>query len=142
MRLTQEEKEGRARHLEAIKKMDDDALLIAYAFGTATYPNIDVYDPLVRAVLEGRLLTKIAEGTERLALINEQSTIEVKRLVASSLTIERLTKWLVGLTVVLGVLTLVLALDVGNKVRKEYFSPTPLVTAPQTPSLPPRKSYQ
>lgn len=118
--------------------MDDDALLIAYSYGTNNYPNIDAYDPLVKAVLEGRLLTEIAKGTDNLALINQQSTVEIKHLVASSLTVEKLTKWLVGLTVVLGALTLLLVLDVANRVRQEYFSPVPQLTAPQEPTLPPR----
>jgi len=46
MQLTPAERESRQRQLQAIKKMDDDALLIAYSYGTNNYPNIDAYDPV------------------------------------------------------------------------------------------------
>jgi hypothetical protein len=124
-------------HINAVRKLDDDSLLVALNYGY-TDPTLDRNDPVVRAIIEGRLLTKIAEETKQLAHINQESKVELRRLVDSSLVIERLTKWLVGLTVVLGFLTLVLVLDVGNKFRQEYFSEPPRLTAPQTPTLPPR----
>jgi hypothetical protein len=87
--------------------------------------------------LEGAT-TKVHQEVATLTRISEQSTLEVKRLVVSSLTIEKLTKWLVGLTVVLGILTLVLVTDVGIKFSHEYLSPPPQLTAPQTQARPPR----
>jgi len=129
--------ENVARHIAAIQALGDDQLLLAYSNGYRN-PNLDAYDPLVKAVIEGRLLTKIAGGTERLAVINEQSTLEVKRLVDSSLRIERLTKWLVGLTIVLAILTLILCMDVGNRLMKEYYSEPPPPSAPRTPPPPAR----
>jgi hypothetical protein len=134
--MSPEQREGVLRHIKAVKALDDDTLLLALNAGY-TNPNLDRNDPIVRAEIEGRLLTNIAEGTRELARINEESKVELKRLVDSSLVIERLTKRLVLMTVVLGLLTLALALDVVNKFRLEYFSPLPLPSAPQTPSRPP-----
>ena len=81
---------------------------------------------------------RVHEGVAALAIISEQSKVEVKRLVVSSLTVERLTKRLVWLTVVLAVLTSALVLDVGNKFRQEYFSELPPPSAPRSPIPPPR----
>jgi hypothetical protein len=135
--MNEENEENVARHIAAIQALGDDQLLVAYSNGYWN-PNLDPYDPLVKAVIEGRLLTKIAAGTERLAAINERSTFEVKRLVGSSLRIERLTKWLVGLTFVLAILTLVLCVDVSNRLMKEYYSQPPPPSAPRMP-LPPAR---
>lgn len=79
--------------------------------------------------LEGLTATLITETG------NVRSQVVV--LTASSHNIERLTKWIIWLTVVLGILTLILVLDVGNKIRLEYFSEPPQLSAPQTPILPP-----
>ena len=80
--------------------------------------------------LEGLTATLITETG------NVRSQVVV--LTASSHNIERLTTWIIWLTVVLGILTLILVLDVANKFRQEYFSEPPRLTAPQTPTLPPR----
>ena len=109
------------------------------------------YEPRARSELGRRQAAEIArllatlevatnrvhQETTNLARIGETSAIEVKRLVTSSLVIERLTKWLVGLTVVLSILTLVLVMDVAVKFTHDYFSPLPQLTTPQTPTRPP-----
>jgi hypothetical protein len=53
-------------------------------------------------------------------------------IVKSSHKIESLTKWLIGLTVALGLLTLILAIDVGLKYFPEHLQ----LTVPQTPPRP------
>lgn len=117
--MSPEQKEESQRLVDAVNALDDNTLLIALVYGR-TYPNLERNSPLVRAVLENRLLTKISQETKQLTRINEESKLELKRLVDSSLVIEGLTRWLVGLTVALGILTLFLVLDVGNKFRLEY----------------------
>jgi hypothetical protein len=69
-------------------------------------------------------------------LITETANVhaQVVVLTKSSHNIEWLTKWLIGLTVVLGFLTLMLAVDVGLKYIPERLQ----LTAPQTPPLPAR----
>lgn len=69
-------------------------------------------------------------------LIQETANVhgQVVVLTTSSHNIERLTKWLIWLTVALGILTLVLAMDVGLKYVPEHLE----LTAPQTPVHPPR----
>ena len=74
------------------------------------------------------------------ALIAETADVrsQVVVLTASSHNIERLTKWLIGLTIVLGILTMVLAADVVLKYLPEHLQ----LTAPQTPPLPAPQSRQ
>ena len=62
----------------------------------------------------------------------------LKDIHTSSRNLEKLTARLINWTIVLAVLSVVLALDVGNNVRKEYISEPPRLTAPQTPVPPPR----
>jgi len=78
------------------------------------------------------------------ALIAETANVhrQVVVLTASSHNIEWLTKWLIWLTVALGLFTLALVADVGNKFRLEYFSELPPPPAPQTPPLPVPQSRQ
>src|ERR1017187_151610 len=116
--------EARRRHIKQGEALSDEELLIALKYGYHG-PHLDVNEPVARAILESRLLARIAEQTKELTKINEESKVEIKHLLKSSLVIESLTKWLVGLTVVLGLLTLALVLDVANKFRLEYFSPLP-----------------
>jgi hypothetical protein len=73
------------------------------------------------------------------SLITETSNVHSQTVVLteSSHNIERLTKWLIGLTIVLGLLTLVLAADVALKYVPEHPQPT----APQTPPLPAPQSH-
>jgi hypothetical protein len=70
------------------------------------------------------------------ALITETANVrsQVVILTASSHNIEKLTKWLIGLTVVLGILTAILAFDVALKYVPEHLP----LTAPQTPVPPVR----
>ncbi len=112
--------------LKLLGALDTNTLLVALKFGYRD-PNLDINEPLVKAILESRLLTTISKETKELGRINEESKTEIKLLVRSSLVIETLTKRLVWLTVVLGLLTLILVLDVANKVRQEYFSEPPLI---------------
>jgi hypothetical protein len=86
-------------------------------------------------------ITALNESSAKLegltsTLISETANVhnQVVVLTASSHNIERLTKWLIGLTFVLGILTLVLALDVGLKYVPEHLQ----LTGPQTPVPPPR----
>lgn len=132
---------------ENIKAYSETKLLYAMELNRG-----GVYETWARTELQRRqsaeinaLLTTLETATKQvhqeiviLAGISENSALEVRRLVASSLTIEKLTKWLVGLTVVLGILTLVLVVDVGIKFHHEYLAPLPPPTAPQTPTRPPR----
>jgi hypothetical protein len=132
---------------ETIKTYSEAKLLYAMQLNRG-----GVYDAWARAEIQRRQSTEIStllaaletatkqvhQETVILARISENSALEVRRLVVSSLTIEKLTKWLVGLTVVLGILTLVLVVDVGIKFHHEYLAPLPPPTAPQTPTHPPR----
>ena len=135
-KMTPEQKQGWLEHVQAVKALDDDTLLAALYFGYRN-PNLDPNSSLVKGVLESRLLTKISDGTKELAQINDESKVQILRLVKSSLIIESLTKWLVGLTVVLAFLTLALVVDVGIKFQHEYYSRLPQLSVPQTPGRPP-----
>jgi hypothetical protein len=94
---------------------------------------IEATSEVVKAV---ETLTQSSSKLESLTstLITETANVhnQVVILTGSSRNIERLTKWLIGLTVVLGVLTFVLALDVGLKYAPDHLQ----LTSPQTPSLP------
>jgi len=69
------EQEGSLRHIKQIQALDGDEILIAYCNGYHN-PNLDPYDPIVKAVLEGRLLTRIAAGAENLALIANRAQLK------------------------------------------------------------------
>ena len=126
MNETPEEKEGRRRHLEAIKKLDDDELLTAYAYGYRN-PNLDWGDPVVKAVIDTRLATRIAAGTRAIADITDSSRAEVKRLANSSDGLESLTKTLKNLTSALIFLTVLAApVPFGIEVWKAYHEPITL----------------
>jgi hypothetical protein len=62
MRPAEEEKKVRHRQLEAIRRMDDDTLLMAHAYGYQD-PNIDTGNIPVNAALESRLLTRLSDQT-------------------------------------------------------------------------------
>jgi hypothetical protein len=49
---------------------------------------------------------------------------QLSSIIHSSNNLEKLTSRLIWLTVILSLLTAVLVLDVGNRFREEYFSPT------------------
>ena len=89
------------------------------------------------ALMQSSELSTLDVDVKALGQTSQQMADSVKQLVVSSLTIEKLTKWLVGLTVVLGVLTLALVMDVTVRFTHEYFSPLPQLSAPQRPTRPP-----
>jgi len=89
------------------------------------------------AVMQSSSLSALDIDVKALGQTSQQMAGSVKELLVSSRTIEGLTKWLVALTVVLGILTLVLVIDVGIKFSHEYYSPPPQLSEPQTPSRPP-----
>jgi hypothetical protein len=77
------------------------------------------------------------DHSDQLALLN----VEIQKrqfgvLINSSKSLEQLTRRLIWLTVVLSILTLVLVVDVANKLKEEYLSEHLQLTAPQTPPLP------
>jgi hypothetical protein len=137
MRETPQEKEGKHRHLEAIKGLEDDTLLLAYAFGRTTYPNVDVADVLVKAVIDTRLATRIVEGTKQITSTTEQ-------LVKSSDRLETLTDKLKSLTWVLIIFAVVQIVIAGVQTWKMFQPEKPIQVvvqppqspAPQTPTLP------
>jgi hypothetical protein len=131
MNPTDAEKEGRRRQLEAIKKLDDSELLMAYAYGYKN-PNLDWGDPVVKVVIDTRLATRIAEGTKAIAEITKASRTELTRLVDSSDRLEGLTKTLKHLTWVLIVLTvLAVVVPIGIEIWHAYHEPqTVPVSAP------------
>src|ERR1035441_6991902 len=96
--------ENAERHLAAILRLPEDEQLLAFARGH-TNPNLDPYDPIVKAAIESRLLGRIANETKELARITEESRTQVTRLVDSSKSIEMLTTKLNRLTWTLIVMT-------------------------------------
>ena len=125
---------------ENIKSYSEAKLLYAMTLNKG-----GVYDAWAMNELQRRHFAHLSNLIGNLAEINDKSAQEVKRLVESSLTIEKLTKRLVQLTkrlvfltVALSFLTLVLVVDVAIKFQHEYFSPPPPLTAPQTPTPTPR----
>jgi hypothetical protein len=90
-------------------------------------------------------IKRLADSSARIqnltsTLIAETGNVhsQVVVLTASSHNIEKLTKRLIGLTIVLGILTLVLAADVALKYVPEHLP----LTAPQTPPRPAAQSRQ
>ena len=88
--MNQEQRRNVLDQINAIRKLDDDSLLVTLYYGY-TNPNLDRNDPAVRTIIEGRLLEKIAQETKELGRINEESKVELKHLVDSSRVIEKLT---------------------------------------------------
>jgi hypothetical protein len=145
-------KEDIQRQINAIKALSDDDLWEAYYYGYRN-PNLDSHDSVVKAVIESRFLTRIADETKlldasikALGVINTLSATEVHRLADSSDKLERLTRTLRNLTWVLILLTVITAIiPIGIEIWKAsssgvpliQFSPPPPRSAPQRPALPP-----
>jgi hypothetical protein len=115
------DRENIERHIAAIFRLPDDEQLLAYARGH-TNPNLDPYDPIVKAAIESRLLGRIANETKELARITEDSRTQVARLVDSSKSIEMLTTKLNHLTWTLIVMTGVM-LVIGSVQTWKLFMP-------------------
>lgn len=62
MYFDKEEVEGRKRQLAALRKLGDDDLLIAYAYGFKD-PNVDSGDTLTKAVLDTRISMRMEKLT-------------------------------------------------------------------------------
>jgi hypothetical protein len=81
------------RQIKAIQKLDDEQILIAYSSGY-TNPNIDAYNPVVKIVLEGRLLTRVASETNSLAIQVERLSVSSERMELLTKAVKRWTVWL------------------------------------------------
>jgi hypothetical protein len=64
--MTPDERGVIERTITALKNMSDDELLVVFLGGNLGNPNVDRFDPVVKAVIEGRLLSTIADGTHKL----------------------------------------------------------------------------
>lgn len=127
------------RQIAAIRKLTDDELWLAY-WGGYKDPNVDAYDPITKAVIESRLLSKIADETRDLARLTQDGQRQVIRLAESSERIESLTDRLNKLTWMLIALTTI-AIFIGAVQTWKMFMPEPpdikiLATPPAPPSLP------
>jgi hypothetical protein len=131
------DRENNQRHIAAIRKLSDDELLFALANGY-TNPNLDPYHPLVKAVIESRLLCRIADETKELARITDHSRTQVIRLADSSDRIEALTTKLNCLTLILIVLTGVMLVIGAVQTWKLFMPEVPTLQIQTTPPAPPQ----
>jgi hypothetical protein len=121
-----EQEENALRWVTAVQSLTDEQLWIAYSNGY-TNPNVDAYHPVVKAVLEGRLLTRIADETEALAT-------GVRRLSDSSDRMERLTKILTRWTVWLTMFAIIQIVFIGVQTWKMFQPERPVQIVVSTPS--------
>lgn len=104
-----QEKETRLNHLRSVRALSDEDLQYAYAWGW-TDPNLDMYDPIVKAILEERLLMRIGDLTQRQTFAIGNVETAISKLTSSSEELERLTIRLNYLTIVLVILTVIAVL--------------------------------
>jgi hypothetical protein len=138
MMFTPEQIALRKKHIESIQEFDDQTLLYAYSWGHLD-PNLDPFDPVVKAIIDSRLSEKLLRAATDLNAATERNHSAVEALVKSSNRME----WL---TIVIGLFALVQLLIAGLQTWK-MFQPEPerpvqvIVqppppTSPQTPVVP------
>lgn len=131
------DRENADRHTAEILKLPDDELLFAYSRGYTT-PNLDPYDPVVKAIIESRLLCRIANETKELARITADSRTQVTRLADSSNRIETLTTKLNRLTWTLIVMTGIMLMIGAIQTWKLFTPEAPTLPIQAIPAVPPQ----
>jgi hypothetical protein len=132
-------------YINQLYDLPEKTLMVIYRAGCFD-PNIDYADPVVKAIIEAKLLARIENATTELGQATEKSVQEVIRLADSSDKMEVLTSKLKKFTIWLLVFAGAQIIIAGVQTWRMFQPDKPIQvvvqplphSAPQTPTLPPR----